>query len=73
VRMFIPQIWVEALNRSIIRSLDENTITALCVQYEKDATVSRLKRRNTQARRRRRAVIKREKRTLRDANTKGGE
>ena len=59
---FIPQIWVEALNRSIIQSLSHSEVVSLCVQYERKQRVQNLKRRNTLARRRRRSAIKREKR-----------
>lgn len=63
-RAFIPQIWIEALHRNIIQSLGHSEVVALSVHYEREARVSQLKRRNTRARRRRRATIKREKRAM---------
>lgn len=61
---FIPQIWREALNRSIIQSLSHSETVTLCVHYERESRVAQLKRRNTRARRRRRVAIKREKRAM---------
>lgn len=64
MKAFIPQLWVEALDRSIIQSLSHAEAVALSLHYEQKERTQKLKRRNTLARRRRRAAMKREKRRL---------
>ena len=62
MKLFIPGLWTEALNRSLIQSLSHVDAVALCVRYEREHRTDRLKRRNTVERRRRRNAIRRRKR-----------